>query len=93
MATRKFLDDNGLLYYNQKIQSQLASISAKASFNEIIGDPMGNTALASLFNAKLDKNLGVVNTGKYLRVDASGNVGFDDIQAITNAEIDAIMSL
>jgi len=55
-------------------------------------DAVSSSTLASALATKLDVNLGDENAGMYLQLDVNGNVGFSEILAITNSEIDAIMS-
>jgi len=70
----------------------IINVPVAASFPGMTGDPMDNTALAALLNAKLDISQGTSNAGYWLRVGSDGNVGLDEIAAITNAEIDTIMA-
>ena len=70
----------------------ISRIPAEVSFPSITGNPMDNTALAALFNTKLNTNLGSTNADMYLQVQPDGSVGFGAITSITNAEIDTIMA-
>ena len=71
----------------------ISRVPAEVNFASITGDPEDNAALATVLDTKLNKNLGDANAGKYLQISTTGDVILSDILAITNGEIDAIMSL
>ena len=56
-------------------------------------DAVSSSTLTTALAQKLDIYLGDENAGKYLQIDVAGDVSFSEILAITNAEIDVIMSL
>jgi len=70
----------------------IINVPVATSFPAITGDPMDNTALAALLNAKLNIDQGTANAGMWLRVGVDGNIALDTIVAITNAEIDTIVA-
>ena len=78
---------------DDEFDAVITRVPAEVSFAGITGSPTDNSALATALASKLNVNLGVENAGKFLQLDASGNVSLTDVVAITNSEIDTIMSM